>query len=171
MKFLLCMLLTLATSMSARAMAFDWATDKGSEVENGYTIYAVLGDMTATWNSKDALVAASIGGAPIGTIAKDGRAYYASGTVSNSGIDKSHNFYLVIVKADSTQYASSQIYAASSYVYDDSAVPPETPPGMISFNLAGLGYTTFGTSPVPEPTSGLLVLVGLAGLMLRRKRA
>ena len=33
------------------------------------------------------------------------------------------------------------------------------------------GAWTKGTEPVPEPTSGLLVLMGLAGLMLRRKRA
>lgn len=36
------------------------------------------------------------------------------------------------------------------------------------------GYSApgwYGTSDVPEPTSGLLMLIGLAGLALRRKRA
>ncbi|MBR3085127.1 MAG: PEP-CTERM sorting domain-containing protein, partial [Kiritimatiellae bacterium] len=32
-------------------------------------------------------------------------------------------------------------------------------------------YMTKAASPVPEPTSGLLMLLGVAGLALRRKRA
>ena len=38
-----------------------------------------------------------------------------------------------------------------------------------SFN--GAGWYTGGTSSVPEPTSGLLMLLGVAGLALKRKRA
>ena len=33
------------------------------------------------------------------------------------------------------------------------------------------GWTKLGGSPVPEPTSGLLMLLGVAGLALRRRRA
>ena len=43
-----------------------------------------------------------------------------------------------------------------------------------AFNEAKGGYSAagwYGTADVPEPTSGLLMLVGLAGLALRRKRA
>ena len=43
-----------------------------------------------------------------------------------------------------------------------------------AFNDATGGYSApgwYGTSDVPEPTSGLLMLIGLAGLALRRKRA
>ena len=36
-------------------------------------------------------------------------------------------------------------------------------------SFAGAGWYT--TASVPEPTSGLLMLVGLAGLALRRRRA
>jgi len=32
-------------------------------------------------------------------------------------------------------------------------------------------WQSYGTAPVPEPTSGLLMLLGMAGLALRRKRA
>ncbi len=42
------------------------------------------------------------------------------------------------------------------------------------FNAAKDGYSAagwYGTSDVPEPSSGLLMLLGLAGLALRRKRA
>ena len=35
----------------------------------------------------------------------------------------------------------------------------------------GAGWYSVATSPVPEPTSGLLMLLGVAGLALKRKRA
>ena len=39
-------------------------------------------------------------------------------------------------------------------------------------SAAGLGFTTTGSwAVVPEPTSGLLLLLGVAGLALRRRRA
>ena len=171
MKLILGVALALTASLSVNAMAFVWAADNGTAAENGYVIYAVLGDTTASWNSLADLQAAAVGGEAIGTITKIRQDYTAGGTVSNASVDKSHDFYFVIVKADSSQYASSDIYTASSFVYNPDGMPPENPPGTASFSIAGLGYTNFGTTPVPEPTSGLLVLVGLAGLMLRRKRA
>ena len=44
---------------------------------------------------------------------------------------------------------------------------------MESFVNRTIGYGTQSgvTQSVPEPTSGLLMLVGLAGLALRRRRA
>ena len=44
--------------------------------------------------------------------------------------------------------------------------------GDLSLSSAGpTKWTTSGSSPVPEPTSGLLMLLGMAGLALKRKRA
>ena len=46
--------------------------------------------------------------------------------------------------------------------------------GMMSVNLLGdstKGATAWSTAAVPEPTSGLLLLLGMAGLALKRKRA
>ena len=37
--------------------------------------------------------------------------------------------------------------------------------------VAGTGATAWATAAVPEPTSGLLLLIGMAGLALRRRRA
>ena len=38
-------------------------------------------------------------------------------------------------------------------------------------NQASASWTATSSSPVPEPTSGLLMLLGMAGLALKRKRA
>ena len=40
-----------------------------------------------------------------------------------------------------------------------------------SLNPSGAGVATFTSFNVPEPTSGLLMLIGLCGLALKRKRA
>lgn len=168
MKKLLISALALTVSFAASAAAFDWKIADASENENGYKIYAVLGDTTATsWASEVALAAASVGSSALGTVSKIGRDYTAGGTALNDSIKSDKNFYLVIVDASSTKFASSQIYDAGTYVYE----PPDQGKSTASFSVAGVAYTNFGTSPVPEPTSGMLVLVGLAGLMLRRKRA
>ena len=37
--------------------------------------------------------------------------------------------------------------------------------------VGGANWTAVGTAAVPEPTSGLLLLLGVAGLALKRKRA
>jgi len=39
------------------------------------------------------------------------------------------------------------------------------------YNDTTTAWTPVGGSPVPEPTSGLLMLLGMAGLALRRRRA
>ena len=50
------------------------------------------------------------------------------------------------------------------------SVGDELNPSFTGVNSA-LGGSSSSYSPVPEPTSGLLMLVGLGALALRRKRA
>ena len=168
MKKLLISALALTASFAVNAASFKWKVYEGQTSEIGYRIYAVLGDTAATsWADEAALTAASINGQSIGTVADKITYIGASSSTSSDSITPDKKFYLVIVDADGTKFASSAVYSGSEYVY----TPPDQAKKTASFSMAGLGYTNFGTSPVPEPTSGLLVLVGLAGLMLRRKRA
>ena len=41
----------------------------------------------------------------------------------------------------------------------------------IAYDASAWKNLTVGSSPIPEPTSGLLMLLGMAGLALKRKRA
>ena len=48
----------------------------------------------------------------------------------------------------------------------------EPPASGTAFNVTAASFANSGTiASVPEPTSGILLLVGMAGLALRRKRA
>ena len=104
----------------------------------------------------------------------------ASGTTNNSGKK---------TLADPTDYASGKTaYAALIYTYGSGAdlyymsnIGSAYVEGLMDVDVSYMGQKLFGdasgsatawsTAAVPEPTSGLLMLLGMAGLALRRKRA
>ena len=83
--------------------------------------------------------------------------------------DATVGLYVVILNADTIAGATYAVASAdiTSYTFTDAAEEKS-----LSLNMK---TTTQGTwtaiGDAPEPTSGLLVLVGLAGLALRRRRA
>ena len=109
--------------------------------------------------------------------------YLAGGTVG-SGVIKAgnnqfsafeqgsgaHDFFFVLIDSD-------KIYLSATKSGVDASSTDS--PMLIAFGgqaakskLSALGYQGTGTwSVVPEPTSGLMILLGLAGLALRRKQA
>ena len=166
MKKIMVMLATAALAVGVQAASVNWQVSATS-AESGYSVYLLVGAVTADWASADDVAAAAVAD---GTIAKSGRNYLASGTATDSSITKATDFYYVVVSADKSQYAVSGAYAGSTYVYDSSATPPESAPSTSpNFAANGVTYKAFGA--VPEPTSGLLMLVGLGALALRRRRA
>lgn len=90
------------------------------------------------------------------------------GTLTTSaGNSESWTGYLVIV--DSTDYATAQ----NAYVTAEvtKATGGSGQQALLSFN-SNTGTQTAGNwYAVPEPTSGLLLFLGVAGLALKRKRA
>ena len=92
----------------------------------------------------------------------------ASGEIANGN-------YLAMVIYDSANglYGVSDANAVSGIV----AEPPTAGTLAANFQNDGgsegllIANTPVPTSPVPEPTSGLLMLLGVAGLALRRRRA
>ena len=161
---------------------------------SGMTAYLIYG---ADWNADDvggslgkalaSVALASTEGFTFDTTTGDEYAYYmyndygstlapAGDTSLNDSVaDTSQNF--MIVFADDSQYAA---YSDAAYVQPDSMNDQEKDGAFapVAF-VAAADLHDYGSTPgpgpepggVPEPTSGILLLVGLAGLALKRKIA
>ena len=83
------------------------------------------------------------------------------------------NIYYVVVNSAETQYAVTDVASALAGVYDPAAqeTAPQDPFSGISKPTSYSNWSSPTPGPAPEPTSGLLLLLGVAGLALKRKRA
>ena len=84
-----------------------------------------------------------------------------SGTYS--GGDEVSAYIVLFDAADAT---AAKYYAATAV--DTKTVPSS---GNLSWSKTMAQTSGWTTTAVPEPTSGLLMLLGMAGLALRRRRA
>lgn len=182
MKKLMILAAAVATSVMANAAAITWgsgtvtladSTKAGKDAVTGYlflidaTTYSALAANTTGTAMSDAVYAAY--GASLGS-ADASKATTAKG-IANI--------------ADPTVYANGDTaYAAILYVEGDNYmgnVATYTLTSDLNASVSGLSLTLGGvdgaaatawsTAAVPEPTSGLLLLLGMAGLALKRKRA
>ena len=120
----------------------------------------------STWTAEDLASSAA------GTIAAaNGSA--ANKTFSYGEGGSNYDFYAVIVNGDNLYFsnilenkAASTSATATTLAFGTQATGSKLP-AVEGFQGAG----AWSAVAVPEPTSGLLMLVGLAGLALRRRRA
>ena len=89
---------------------------------------------------------------------------YKNSWVNSGGSSDSGTFYAIIFNSDDVSTATHyMITSEKTVVFGASASTAQT---------ATLSPGTWtAIAPVPEPTSGLLLLLGMAGLALKRKRA
>ena len=193
MKKLMIAVAVAVSAVFANAAMVNWGagtvTEPGGATANksvtGYLFVLTADQYTALNTAYASATGASAGEKMANTVwnaygDKLGTAY-ASGTTSKKGA--------LTLGDDSTDYgAGDKAYAALIYTYGtgddlqyignigtatfDSAMDVEMS-GM-SINLFGdstKGATAWTAAAVPEPTSGLLLLLGMAGLALKRKRA
>ena len=169
MKKLITIVAVVALAAVAQASSFSWKLSTGSTYA-GMNVYALTGTTSQTVLGA---LAGSDAAAWVSTFegftaikAGTGSRGVAAGTTT--GIAANDKIVYVILDgaiAEGTNYYVVQDYSIpAANVFD----PPSSGTiKTVAVTLAGQGTL----EAIPEPTSGLLMLLGMAGLALRRRRA
>ena len=167
MKKLLMIVAVAMAVATAKAASVDW-TITGTSADTGTKFY-LLTALADSYESADALAAASLDNA---TIVKSGRTYSTGAkTTTDDAVTATSmkNAYLVVVTSDTSYTYYKADLSAYTYDVNNQESAPATPYSTTAATI--LGGTSANFAAVPEPTSGLLMLLGVAGLALRRRRA
>ena len=165
MKKLMFVFAAVAMAFVAQASNVKWGLASGqalTDISSG-TAYLIMGTLpdTTGWDKKKSFAVSDAGGSVYRT------GDFASGTYlsANESITSpvgTYDVFMAVVSGDGTKMALS---TAKSLKIAAAATPS-------TLTWSASNFTTYSASgDVPEPTSGLLLLVGGAILGLRRKRA
>lgn len=195
MKKLLIAFVAVAIATMANAAAMRWnsgnlyAPTSGTDGTFTTTTIAALNTVSAfVWESSSSGVISQLESGKLYEAYVDGKTdtLFAGATLKTGG--NSSNANAANITGGSYAVGTS-VYAAILYVYDDGAgntyylenyaQNTAASAAKTTTNLANVlggngttaGANIAGWTAVPEPTSGLLLLLGMAGLALKRKRA
>ncbi len=176
MKKLMFMLVAVAMATVTNAAFVDWKFGKDTSL-NGYTVYAFdaanQATVLAALAAYDATAQETIDGLVLSS------AQVKKGNANSPGTDVGSATSLLLLAINGAfadgatyQYGTLDI---SGDTYTPPTPPPDNPTTLASFSNSGTVVAKGGggggdTPGIPEPTSGLLLLVGGAMLALRRKQ-
>ena len=188
MKKLITALFAVSMAIGAHAAAANWQASAAN-------IYDGKGDSAAKWSGTAYIFDASITAqaamydlfAAGSSIGSSTAGFVASDTISNGILSSNtakfsygeqaggnYSYYFVLVDGDNI-YLSKTVTAAANGTEATKGLSfgsqaPAT--GATSVSLPTDGFVSVGQwAAIPEPTSGLLLLLGMAGLVLRCRRA
>lgn len=184
MKKLMIMLAAVAMAVVVQAASVSWSTvamfddtGAGTKVKDGAMVYVYLMDKTTydglsdIWASYGADVkaggktAANVGGTKTGKYTSKANVYAPNETaVANT------TYYAVVIATFGTG-DDMKYYAEKTAVTTGDDDNGSFSAGIGKLDSASAAASNWQSAAVPEPTSGLLLLMGMAGLALRRKRA
>ena len=191
MKKLMMVIAVVGCAVATHAATVDWSfsqvvrTDKAYSDLTGYSAYLFTASAWSTVEnavSGGALDSASFtgysGSAAIQVAtAATVKTFSTGSSVIKSTQNLSGDSYYIVL-ADLTNGGDVWAKAVTATIYDETADPvPSHTAGTWSITKVntgaylGTGNSTGWTVSVPEPTSGLMLLLGIAGLALKRKRA
>ena len=174
------MLAAVAMAASVHAAAVTWSSvamynADGAKVADTATMYVYLMDkatyegLTDAWATYGADVKA--GGTNADGKKATGKYNHKAAVAAPNGTAVANTTYYAAVIATYGTGDAMQYYVekASITTGDDGNASYSFGVGKLDSAAAAAGAWT--TASVPEPTSGLLMLLGIAGLALRRRRA
>jgi len=188
MKKLMIMLAAVAMAAGVQAASMNWSSSAnllnpdGSAADgSGYITMYMFSIDSATYTDLtkggEAGVAAAVWGAygsklatATGSYVDDGMGQIMVADPGSFGVGQTA-YAAVIFAYDAGEGVTHYIANAAQYTY---AADIDATVGELDTFIggdAGSMSTATGWTAVPEPTSGLLMLVGLAGLALRRRRS
>jgi len=184
MKKLMIAVLAVASAVIANAASVDWSmpngvltpSPDGSQSSGRCSYYTMLIFTDSQASAVDEAIAAgnfeSLGSMAVST-SQAAKAGGFAGSVSGLTGSSATLFAVVFDTYDTTEGIADAGYyyktgTITQNTYDPTGSDPATKAVFSSTQMTG---TWTSTASVPEPTSGLLVLLGMAGLALKRKRA
>ena len=178
----------MATMVNASTVAWGVSSALDTEKFNAGTIYLFAGSTIAdisTWAGKQesftfdavktqlgadlAVLNTASGTAPNTIALSGGKGTSVGNSVTSYGTTGStgnYSVFAVVLSEDGKNLAVAD--TAKTINIRAAATPANATWLAANFNTYS---AKSGTDPVPEPTSGLFMLIGMAGLALRRKRA
>ena len=187
MKKLLIALAAAVMAVGVNAASVNWTAAKGylydGDATNPQKITSGTAYLVLSSYAQSDLVSAFAGGDAASTLAglQSNAAYLGSGSVaSNARIagtgttteTSAITTYFVVFNGDKMFISDTADSTYDALMAEHTVAFASISNSSKSFNDVAGGYAGAGWyGAVPEPTSGLLMLLGLAGLALRRKRA
>lgn len=193
MKKLMVALAVVAFAAVSQAATFSWTSSGLARTRNIYAsdgstlLYtansaAMLYLLDASVVSQDTLLAGLRGGSTVDSFTSVASQSIASNSrvtrqsVSHGTAGNEYDFYMVAINGDEIFISSSVKVGAQASDVADIAINGLTTATKKAYmdleaTFAANGTGWYTTESVPEPTSGLLLLLGMAGLALKRKQA
>ena len=167
-------------AIASQAATFKWSTTATGKVYEAGTTTVLASGMAYLFDSATMTQAALVESLAAGALdlskAVDSTAVsagvVAAKVASYGEIGTTYTFYLAVVDADNNLFVGPTKNAMGVEGKDSAVSFSAAAASKLAFNDASAGYSAAGWyQSVPEPTSGLLMLLGMAGLALRRRRA